>query len=111
MQIQVVATLLVMAVAVCSSTACGGFGRLRTALNANSNGLADSLTACVAPLLFTPIKWIPAGQAREFCSQKACVRAVAQLKKFPSCTWHGPVPSGSDANTLAMAQQVMRDCA
>ncbi|KAE9361815.1 hypothetical protein PF008_g674 [Phytophthora fragariae] len=110
MQIQALVALLAVAVATRASAACDGFLRLRVALNANNNGLADSLTACVAPLLFAPIKWLPTDQSHEFCSQQACTRAVTQLKRLPRCTWHSPVPSSSDANTLSIAQQVMRDC-
>lgn len=110
MQIQALAALLAVALAPRSSAACDGFDQLRAALNANSNGLADSLTACVAPLLFAPVKWLPTDQAHEFCRQDACVRAVAQLKKLPLCMRYSSIPSGSDANTLAIAQQVMRDC-
>ncbi|KAG3198949.1 hypothetical protein PC128_g5640 [Phytophthora cactorum] len=110
MQIQVLLVLLAMATAVGDAATCDGFAQLRFTLNTNEGGLADALRECVAPLLFTPVKWLPGGQAREFCSQETCERAVQQLKLLPSCTWSSEIPSGSDANTLAIAQQVMRDC-
>ncbi|KAL3673424.1 hypothetical protein V7S43_001136 [Phytophthora oleae] len=110
MQVHMLKALVAIAAALCGVKACDGFFQLRFSLKTNERGLADSLRECVAPLLFAPVQWLPGDQAREFCTQEACKRAVQELKKIPSCTWKSEIPSGSDANTLAIAQQVMRDC-
>jgi DNA polymerase III delta subunit len=108
---QVLAALLAALSTVCTDGACDGFDQLRFMLKTNQGGLADALTACVAPLLFGSNRWLPSDQARDFCSQEACQRAVTLLKQLPSCTWQSEVPSGSDANSLSIAQQVLRECA
>eukprot|EP00644_Phytophthora_capsici_P000336 jgi/Phyca11/540172/estExt2_Genewise1Plus.C_PHYCAscaffold_40589 len=110
MQIRMLEAFVAIAAALCAVEACEGFYQLRFSLNTNERGLADSLRECVAPLLFAPVQWLPGDQASEFCTQEACKHAVQELKKFPSCIWTSEIPSGSDANTLAIAQQVMRDC-
>lgn len=110
MPTRVLTVLLAAANAVGGVAACTGFDHLRFTLNTNQGGVADTLRNCVAPLLFAPVPWLPADQAHEFCNEEDCKRAVRQLKQFPSCTWESQIPSGSDANTLAIAQQVIRDC-
>ncbi|KAG7389755.1 hypothetical protein PHYPSEUDO_009675 [Phytophthora pseudosyringae] len=110
MRIQLLAALVATAMAVGDAVACDGFDQLRFTLNTNEGGVADALRECVAPVLFAPAQWLPGDQVHEFCAQEACKRAVQRLKTLPSFIWESKVPSGSDANTLVIAQQVMRDC-
>ncbi|KAF4043941.1 hypothetical protein GN244_ATG03816 [Phytophthora infestans] len=110
MRIQELLVLLATKTAAGDATSCDGFSQLRFTLTTNEGGLADALRECVAPLLFTPSKWLPGDQARKFCDQEACKRAVQKMEQLPPCTWNSEIPSGSDANTLSIAQQVMRDC-
>lgn len=107
---RVFSVLLVTATATVCVASCDGYTQLRATLNRNEGGLADALRECISPLLFAPLQWLPDGQVREYCDQKTCLEAVQQMKKLPACTWVSEIPSGSDANTLAIAMQVMRDC-
>lgn len=103
-------TALLFLTALGCAAACDDVNKLQTALRTNRNGVGDSLLACVAPLLVAPMQWLPAGQATEFCRLEACKRVVNELYLLSPCTWAAEVPAGNDANALAMAQQVMRDC-
>ncbi|KAL8008226.1 hypothetical protein Plhal703r1_c02g0008741 [Plasmopara halstedii] len=94
-----------------SFATCDGFDQLRAILITSEDGLADALRECIALLLFAPRQWFPTDQAREFCNYKACIAAVQQLQKVPTCMWVSKISPGSDANTLSIAKQVMQDSA
>ncbi|RLN71382.1 hypothetical protein BBJ29_006435 [Phytophthora kernoviae] len=103
-------TLVAMAAALWEAAACDDFDTLRSNLRTNDNGVSYALIACVTPLLTAPMQWLPSSQANDYCSEDPCKRVVKQFSHLAPCTWETQVPSDSDGNALAMAQQVMRDC-
>ncbi|KAG7400567.1 hypothetical protein PHYBOEH_005090 [Phytophthora boehmeriae] len=108
---QLKTTLVAMAAALWGAAACDDFAVLRASLRANENGVSYALIACVTPVLNAPMKWLPSNAATDYCKEDPCKRVVKQLSPLDPCTWKTEVPSDSDGNALAMAQQVMRDCA